>query len=382
MERVYLDWNATTPPCPEAMDAHREASERFWGNSSSLHREGRGAGEIVEGTCQALAEWTRSRPSEWILTSGGTESIHTAILGCLQARGKRGRVVSSRGEHASTEGVLERLEADGWEVVRLPLRADGTWDPHEVERACLEAPTALASLIWANNETGAVSDAGTLARRLAEAKIPLHLDSVQCFGKMDVDLTEVPAAFVSLSGHKFQSTKGSGALRIRRGAPWSRWIQGGNQQRSRRGGTVDVAGAAAMHAAILRSRKSGVLEPDPRDGLQESLVCAIPGLQVVSRDANRLSNTLCLIVEGADSSALLARMDERGFSIASGSACSTGSPDPSQVLLAMGIPEWQAHCAVRISLGPGTTRAHLDAFAKVFAQEVEFVRRVGGGLVV
>lgn len=377
MERIYLDWNATSPPCREALDAHREASERHWGNASSLHQEGRDALSRVEQTKESLAGWTKSRPGEWLLTSGGTESIHTALLGCLQTRPHGGRIVSSRGEHAATEGILTRLEAQGWEVVRVGLSAEGTWDPEEVVETCLEVPTAMASLIWANNESGAISDAASVAHRLREARIPLHLDAVQCFGKMDVDLSEVPSAFVSLSGHKFQATKGVGALRIRSGAPWSRWMEGGNQQRSRRGGTVDVAGAAALQAAIERSRRQGSLPPDLRDDLQRSLGERIEGIQVVSAAANRLANTLCLLVEGADSSALLTRLDERGFAISSGSACATGSPDPSHVLLAMGIPEHLAHCAVRISLGPTTTRDQLDAFRSAFAEEVDHVRGRG-----
>lgn len=378
MERVYLDWNATTPPCREAIEAFCKVSRSQWGNASSLHREGREAAAILERTQRLLAQWTNSRPSEWILTSGGTESIHTAILGCIEARAGQRRIVSSQGEHASTEGILSQLQTQGWDVVRVPLRSDGTWDPHEVVLACQEAPTAMASLIWANNETGAISQAASLAKTLREEKIPLHLDAVQCFGKIEVDLAQVPADFVSLSGHKFQATKGIGALRVRSGAPWRRWMHGGNQQRSRRGGTVDVASLAAMAAAIEFSSSLGPRRSALRDHLQANLVKEVPGIQVVSAGAERLPNTLCLLVEAADSSALLARMDERGFAIASGSACSTGSPEPSHVLLAIGVPEHLAHCAVRISLGSSTTTDQLAAFQRVFVEEVARVRKLAG----
>ncbi|MBK8803098.1 MAG: aminotransferase class V-fold PLP-dependent enzyme [Fibrobacteres bacterium] len=379
MERVYLDWNATTPPCREAVEAFSEASRNHWGNASSLHQEGREAAALFDRTRDGLARWTRSRAGEWILTSGGTESVHAAIFGCLDARPSGGRIVSSQGEHACTNGVLDQLQARGWEVVRVPLRADGTWDVQEVVRACREAPTAMASLIWANNETGAISDAAGLAVVLREAKIPLHLDAVQCFGKIEVDLQAVPADFVSLSGHKFQATKGMGALRVRTGAPWSRWMQGGNQQRARRGGTVDVAAAASLAAAIDRSGTHGFMDPQHRDELQASLLHDVSGVRVVSGTARRLPNTLCIVVEGADSSALLARMDERGFAIASGSACSTGSPDPSSVLLAMGIPEHLAHCAIRISFGWSTTPAQLADFGRVFREEIDRVRSIMDG---
>lgn len=379
MERVYLDWNATSPPCPEALAAFAAAAQHHWGNASSLHREGREAAALADRARLQLAEWTRTRPIEWILTSGGTESIHAGILGCLKARSSARRIVSSQGEHASTEGVLADLEGQGWEVVRVGLRRDGTWDPQEVLRACSEHPTAMVTLIWANNETGAISDVFPVAKALREAKIPLHLDAVQCFGKMEVDLSRVPADFVSMSGHKFQATKGIGALRVRTGAPWSRWIQGGNQERSRRGGTVDVPSAAALAAAIERTRAAGPIEAGLRDGLEVALLKEISGLEVVASGASRLANTLCLVVDGADSSALLARMDERGFAIASGSACSTGSPEPSRILLAMGIPSHRAHCAVRISLGPGTTVEQLGRFQAAFKEEVSRVRSIAMG---
>lgn len=379
MDRVYLDWNATSPPCREALAAFGAAAQHHWGNASSLHQEGREAAALADRARLQLAEWTRTRPIEWILTSGGTESIHAAILGCLKSRCLARRIVSSQGEHACTEGVLADLEVQGWDVVRVPLRQDGTWDPQEVLRACREFPTAMVSLIWANNETGAISDVSPVANALRAAKIPLHLDAVQCFGKIEVDLSQVPADFVSLSGHKFQATKGIGALRVRTGAPWSRWIQGGNQERSRRGGTVDVPSASALAAATERSRAKGPLEAGLRDGLEVALSKGIPGLMVVASGAARLANTLCLVVDGADSSALLARMDERGFAIASGSACSTGSPEPSRILLAMGIPSHLAHCAVRISLGPDTTSEQLQRFQTVFTEEVSRVRSITTG---
>ena len=375
MERVYLDWNATAPVWPEAIEAVAETMRNSWGNASSLHDEGRRASETADLARQALADWTKSRAIEWILTSGGTESIHAAIHGCAATRSGRTRIVTSQGEHSCTLGVVDVLERQGWEVVRVGLRLDGTWDPEEVLAAADPAVTALVSLIWANNETGAISGVEALACELRRRRIPLHLDAVQCFGRIPVDLSELPVGLVSLSGHKFGAPKGIGALFVRQGAAWSRWMQGGNQERSRRGGTVNVPGAAGMAVAVGRSRSVDVGGLEAlRDGMQRRILSEIPGARVVAMGATRLPNTLCLCLPGCDSSTLLDRLDARGFAVSSGSACTTGVTDPSHVLLAMGMSPEDAHATIRVSIGPTTSAKDLEAFLPVLAQEVAQVR--------
>ena len=375
VDRVYLDWNATAPPSPEAVEAVARAMREEWGNASSLHEEGRRASAAAEGARQILADWTRSRAIEWILTSGGTESIHAAVLGCARARGGRRRLVISAGEHSCTLGVARILEEEGWEVVRVGLRADGTWDPDEVLDACDPSTTALASLIWANNETGAVSDAPAVATELRRRRVPLHLDAVQCFGRIPVDLSSLPAAMVSLSAHKFGAPKGIGALFVRQGTPWTRWMQGGNQERSRRGGTVNGPGAAGMAiAATLASRWDWTEALQARDELERLILASIPRARIVAADAARLPNTSCVVVPGADSATLLDRLDARGFAVASGSACTTGIAEPSHVLVAMGIPDHEAHATLRISMGPTTRREDLRRFLPVLVQETSLVR--------
>lgn len=372
--RTYLDWNATTPPHREVVEAVSRAMLEAWGNSSSLHEEGRVARDLAQGARQALAGWTRTRAIEWILTSGGTESIHAAIHGCVAARPGKRRIVTSAGEHSSTIGVLAGLEHQGFEIVRIPTREDGTWDDEAAIVACDPQVTALASLIWANNETGAVSGAGTVASVLRERKVPLHLDAVQCFGKIEVDLSRVPAGFVSMSAHKFQGPKGIGALFVRQGTPWSRWIQGGNQERSRRGGTVNVPGAAGLARAVGLASDRGSMDPRVRDELERRLVEAVPGLFVVAHRAERLPNTSCVVIPGCDSSTLLDRLDARGFAVSSGSACTTGSAEPSHVLLAMGLRPEEAHAAIRISLGPDPDPSGLDRFTAAIREEAASVR--------
>ena len=351
------------------------AMREEWGNASSLHEEGRRAWETAEQARRILADWTSSKSIEWILTSGGTESIHAAILGCAGARGSRRRLVISAGEHSCTLGVVKVLENDGWEIVRVGLGADGTWDPEEVLDACEPATTALASLIWANNETGAISDAAGVAADLRRRRIPLHLDAVQCFGRIPVDLSAIPAAFVSLSAHKFGAPKGIGALFVRQGVPWARWMQGGNQERSRRGGTVNGPGAAGLTAAAAVAMEQDWTDiVRMRNGLESGILGNIPGSRILAASAPRLPNTSCVVLPGADSATLLDRLDARGFAVASGSACTTGIAEPSHVLVAMGIPVEDAHATLRISMGPSTSRRSVLDFLPVLVQETAAVR--------
>lgn len=375
MDRVYLDWNATSPARPEAIEAAAKAMREDWGNASSLHEEGRRATAVADAARESLADWTRTRSAEWILTSGGTESIHAAILGCARARGGRRRIVSSQGEHSCTLGILAHLERSGWEIVRVPLRPDGTWDPAQVLAACDPATTSLASLIWANNETGAISEVREAAAELRRRRVPLHLDAVQCFGRIPVDLEAVQASFVSLSGHKFGAPKGIGALHIRQGAPWIRWMHGGNQERSRRGGTVNVPGAAGLAAAVGSARGFDWSEiVRLRDAMESGIAAGIPGARIVSIAADRLPNTSCVVLPGADSATVLDRLDARGFAVASGSACTTGIAEPSHVLTAMGIPPEDAHATIRISMGHSTTEDEIRRFLPVLLQEADMVR--------
>lgn len=375
MDRVYLDWNATSPVWPEAIEAVAASLREGWGNASSLHEEGRHAAQTAALARQALADWTRSRALEWILTSGGTESIHAALHGTVAARPGKARIVTSQGEHSCTLGVVTDLERRGHEVVRVGLGAEGAWDPDEVLDAADPDRTAVVSLIWANNETGVVSPVADLARALKARRIPLHLDAVQCFGRIPVDLSDLPVPLVSLSAHKFGAPKGIGALFVRQGTPWARWMQGGNQERARRGGTVNVGGAAGMRAAVEKVRGVDCDRiRQMRIRIEEMAVSRIAGCRVVGAGAERLPNTSCLCIPGCDSSTLLDRLDARGYAVASGSACTTGVADPSHVLLAMGMTPEDAHATIRISTGALTEFDKLDGFVDVLVAESTAVR--------
>jgi len=372
--RTYLDWNATAPYRPSALQAWTEALEEGWANANSLHAEGKAAATLLERARERIAAATGASAGEWIFTSGGTESIHAALYGCVASRGERRRIVASQGEHACTRAILDDLESRGFEVVRVGLSDSGHWDPQEVLDACDPARTALASLIWAHNETGAVADAAFLAGRLRERRVPLHLDAVQVPGRIPFDLAAIPVSFASISGHKFGAPKGVGGLFVRRASPWRRWMLGGEQERGRRSGTSNVPGAWAMAAALEQAATTDFAElARRRDAFEAKVIASVPGAFRIGGGA-RLPQTSLLRFDGVESAPLLMRLDDLGFAVSSGSACTSGRTDPSPTLLAMGLSARQAHGALRVSFGASTPAEALDRLASVLTQEVPALR--------
>jgi len=376
--RHYLDWNATAEPDEEVVGLVADAWREAWGNASSLHREGRRADALARQARQDLANATSSRETEWVLCSGATEALHMGILGTWMARQGKGPIVTSAGEHSATLGALELARQLGARVETVGLDPSGCWDPDAVLAACADG-ASLVSLIWANNETGAISEAEELARELARRRIPLLLDATQCLGRIPVDLGQIPTNLVALSGHKFGAPKGIGALFLRSGTPWIPWLRGGGQERGRRGGTTNAAGAAGLSAALARlpGREALVAMEVRQRCFEAKLLQAVPRSLIVAQAAPRLPNTSCVVLEGADSESLLSRLDALGFAVSSGSACTSGKTEPSHVLTAMGLREAQAHCTLRISTGPTTSEASLDALLAVLPAEVARIRAVG-----
>ncbi|MCB9496257.1 MAG: cysteine desulfurase [Fibrobacteria bacterium] len=372
--RIYLDWNATAPLRASAREAWLEAGAVGWANANSLHREGRIAAEFLTRARETFASTTGTSPGEWVFTSGATESIHAAILGCAAARPTRRRIVTSLGEHAVVRSVLAGLEGQGWEIVRVGLGPDGAWSAQEVLDASHPETTGMVSLIWASNETGAVSEVEEVAKELRRRRIPLHLDAVQVPGRIPFGLSVVPATFASLSGHKFGAPKGVGALFIRRAAPWTRWMAGGEQERGRRGGTSNVAGIHSMATALAEAVVADVSAWNPlRDDFESRVLARVPGSHRVGGGV-RLPQTSALRFDGVESSALLLRLDDLGIAVSSGSACTSGRTDPSPVLLGMGLTSGQAHQTIRVSFGDGTIPSDLDLLLDRLVQEVPALR--------
>ncbi len=371
---IYLDNNATTKPLPPVVEAVRTALEERWHNPSSVHRPGQAARHAVELARAQIALLVGVPARQLTLVSGGTESIDLAIRGVLSASGG-GVLVTSRAEHKAVRALAEEL-GGSFGVRWLPLGPGGVVDVDRLPGMLDGA--ALVSLQWANNETGVIQPIGRVHEICRSAGVPLHCDGVQWVGKMPVE--EPPCDLLSISAHKFHGPKGVGGLWVRPGVG-VRPVLHGAQELGRRGGTENVpgilgAGAAAEAAAAWlddagERARLGAL----RDRFERLVVESCPGAVVNSAGQERLWNTSSIGFAGLPAEALLLTMSERGLAASAGSACSSGSLEPSGVLLAMGVDEAVAQGTVRFSLSRLTTEAEIEQAAAITA---ECVRRVGG----
>jgi cysteine desulfurase len=374
---AYLDYAATAPLRPEARDAMLRVLDDAWGNPSSVHRRGREAKAALEDARAGLAALLGADPAEIVFTRGGTESDNLALLGRHASRPPGERIVVSAVEHSAVLRAADAAGRAGRPVVHLPVDGEGRLDL-DAAAAALAEPTALVSLMWANNETGVVQPIPEAATLCAGAAAALHTDAVQALGKLPVRVDEVRVDLLSISAHKVGGPRGVGALFVRRGTALAPLLHGGGQERGMRPGTEDVAGAAAFAAAARAAeaeretemRRLGSL----RDGLEAGLRSAVPGLVVNGAGAERLPTISSLSVPGADPEMLLAALDLAGIAASSGSACSSGSVTPSHVLTAMMLPPELAGPSLRFSLGPGSTAAHIERVIGVLPAIVERLR--------
>jgi len=377
---IYLDHAATTPLRPEVGDAMRPLLEEEYGNSSSIHRWGRAAAGRLEEARARLAAVVGASPAEIVFTSGGTEADNLAVFGLSRLR--RGAVVSSSIEHRAVLGAVQRLGEEGRPVRLLDPEMDGSVREASIRRAVEDGNAALLTLMWANNETGAVQPVEGAAMISEEARIPFHVDAVQALGKLAIDLSEVPITTAAFSAHKVGGPKGTGALFVRRGTELAPLLAGGSQENGRRSGTVNVAGAmglavAAELAELERAAEAARLSA-LRDGLESRLREAIPELVVNGADAPRLATILNVSIPGADAEALLMGLDVEGIAVSSGSACASGAVTPSHVLRAMGLPPEVAGPSLRISLGRTTTPEDVDRAGATIPVVAERARSLAG----
>ncbi len=382
MKPAYFDHAATTPLDPRVLaEMQPYFSERF-GNPASVHRYGQEAHVAVEAARQEVARLLGARPEEVVFTSGGTEANNMAILGVMLAQREQGRthLMVSAVEHPS---VLEparfwsrRL---GLELTVLPVDRYGRVDPEDVRRG-LRPTTGLVSVMWANNEVGTLQPIKALARLCQEAGVPLHVDAVQAAGYVAIDLSRVPVALLSLSGHKLYGPKGIGALVVRQGTPFAPLLHGGGQEHGWRSGTLNVPGIVGLAAALRLARQeqqARIAHVRPlRDRLLQELPERIPDLLVTGHPTERLPNHASFVVPGVRAQTLLALLDAAGFACSSGSACKVGTPQPSHVLLAMGYDRDQALAGLRITLGRDNTVEEIEAFLDALPQAVAQARRV------
>ena len=393
---TYLDHAATTPVLPEVLAAMTEQLGRV-GNASSLHASGRAARRAAEQSRERLADALGARPSEVLFTGGGTESDNLAVKGLFWARRQadsrlRRIVVSPAEHHAVLDSVEWLAKHDGAEITWLRVEASGRITPEALAEALGDGTdVAVASVMWANNEIGAVSDVAALAAVAHAVGVPLHTDAVQAVGQEPVDFTASGVDALTMTGHKLGGPMGVGVLLLRREAECTPLLHGGGQERDVRSGTLDVAaivglGAAVTAAVGYRESRAATLTA-LRDRLVAGVVAQVPDAQlngpplddVIAGGPGRLPGNAHLSFPGAEGDALLMLLDARGVECSTGSACSAGVARPSHVLLAVGADADRARSSLRFTLGHTSTDADVDALLAVIGPVVERARRAGMG---
>jgi len=386
MTTTYLDYAATTPVRAEVLDAMLPFFRERWGNPSSAHCMGRGARAGLEQAKRELAAAVGVQPNQVIFTSGGTEADNLAIVGAAMAAKAAGRemhVVTTAIEHKAALASAHAVTRLGGRETILPVGTDGILDMDALDRVLLEQP-CLVSVMWVNNETGVIQPMAEIGARCRAAGVPLHTDAVQAFGKIAIDLEAIHADLCSLSGHKIGAPKGVGALIVRNRKLIEAIIHGGGQQFGIRPGTENVAGAVAMGRAAQIAHaeldhhiaRLGAL----RDRLATELQAAITGLHINAADSPRAPHVLSVCMPGTDAESLLMHLDLAGICCSGGSACSTGSIEPSHVLVAMGVDRPMALSTIRFSMGHETTDADIARVIAVLPGIVEKVRGLSTAL--
>lgn len=367
---LYFDHNATTPVAPEVADAMIAALREVYGNPSSTHSQGQAARQRLEAARRTIAEALGASSAEFVFTSGGTESNNLAILGILRAlAGKPRHAITTAIEHPSVLECFRQLEREAFEVSYLPPDRHGMIDPGAVANA-LQPQTALVSVMHANNEVGTVQRVAAIAAlvrecRAAGQEIYLHSDGVQALGKVGLDLDVLGVDLYSVSAHKIYAPKGVGGLYVRKGTPLHGIQLGGRHERERRAGTENVPGAIAFARAVeLCSADEPIRCSTLRDRFEERIL-AIEGVERNGPLAGRLPNTSNLLFHGISGEALLIALDMQGMAVSTGSACSSGSIEPSHVLLAMGRTVDEARSSIRFSFGRYNSAEEIDRLAEV-----------------
>ncbi|MGP6191762.1 MAG: cysteine desulfurase NifS [Vulcanimicrobiaceae bacterium] len=379
MRRSYLDNGATTRVDPKVVEAMLPFFTEQFGNASSKHDFGEEVGGAVRTARRQLkALIGAALDEEIVFTSSGTEADNTALLSALETQTGRNEVITSQVEHPAILALCEHLEKTGRaKIHRIPVDGSGRLDLDAYRRA-LSSKVACVSLMWANNETGVVFPVEQLAASAHEAGALFHSDAVQAVGKIPIDVKQTQIDLLSLSAHKFHGPKGIGALYVRKGVPLQPLIRGGRQERGRRAGTENVPAIAGLGKAAELARHS--LQHDIprvmqlRDGLERRLVARIDGAMVVGGGAARIPTTLNLAFDYLESDSILVLLNRHGIAASSGSACASGSMEPSHVLRAMKVPYTAAHGAVRFSLSRENTAEDVDRVVDVLPEIVSRLR--------
>ena len=386
--RVYFDYNATTPLAPGVADAVTAATRDLFGNASSVHYFGQQAKAALDDARSAVAALVGAEPSEVVFTAGGTESDNFAIRGAAETLEQTGRrhLVASAIEHEAVLNTLKALARRGWRTTLLPVDQTGIVSPERV-RELVTDDTAIVSVMHANNEIGTVQPIGELAEIAHARGALMHTDAVQSTGKIPVDVRALGVDLLSLSAHKFNGPKGTGALWIKRGTRLQPLLTGGKHERNRRAGTENVPaivgmGVAARFAAA-KMADEGRRVAGLRDHLEDAILRSIPGTAVNGVRQPRVPNTTNISFDRVEAESLLIALDLEGIAVSTGSACSSGTLEPSHVLRAMGLPPHRTQNSLRFSLGMFSTEEEVDRVVSVLPGLVEKLRgltkRVVGG---
>jgi cysteine desulfurase len=363
VKTIYLDNNATTQVAPEVLEAMLPYLQDFYGNPSSMHTFGGQVGRKVRQAREQVARIIGAAPEEIIFTSCGTESDNTAIRSALATNPGKRHIVTTRVEHPAVHSLGARLVQEGYRVTEIPVDSEGRLNMAQYAKS-LSPDTAIVSVMWANNETGVIFPVEELATLARNRGILFHTDAVQAVGKIPINLKNSAIDMLSISGHKLHAPKGVGALYVRKGTRFSPFLIGGHQEKGRRGGTENVPGIIALGLACdLAAQKlttENTVVKELRDRLENAILERVPRCRVNGDRVNRLPNTSNISFEFVEGEAILLRLDEYAFCASSGSACTSGSLQPSHVLRAMGVPFTMAHGSIRFSLSIYNTEKEID----------------------
>jgi cysteine desulfurase len=377
--RIYLDHNATTPLDPEVAERMARAARDVWGNASSVHHFGQQAKAALDEARSSIATLLAADPSEIVFTGGGTEGDNAAIRGVAEVLEPTGRrhLIASAIEHEAVLNTMKALARRGWRVTLLPVDASGLVSPERLREA-ISDDTALVSVMHANNEIGTIQPIEELAAIAHEKGAVFHTDAVQSAGKLPLDVRALGVDLLSIAAHKFYGPKGVGALWLKRGVRLVPLQTGGRQERNRRAGTENVPGIVGLGVAADVARRKLPGESARlaalRDRLEEGLLTRVPGTVRNGAATPRVPNTTNISVERVESESLLIGMDLAGIAVSSGSACSSGTLEPSHVLKAMGLPHLRTLGSIRFSLGASNTDADIDRVLETVPPLVEKLR--------
>lgn len=376
---IYFDNNATTQVAPEVVEAMLPFFKDMYGNASSMHSFGGQVGKYITNAREQIANLLNASPDEIVFTSCGTESDNTAVMSAIETQPEKKHFITTRVEHSAMLAMGDYLEKKGYDVTYLSVDSKGNLDLAELE-AAIRPDTALVSIMFANNETGTVFPVAKIAEIVKSKGVLFHVDAVQAVGKEIIDLQRLPIDFLAFSGHKLHAPKGIGVLYIRRGTRFRPFIRGGHQERGRRAGTENAPYIVGLGKACELAGNNIIKERTEvarlRDMLEQGIVSKIDHAIINGDKNHRLPNTTNISFEAVEGEAILLMLDQFGICASSGSACTSGSLEPSHVLRAMGVPFNYAHGSIRFSLSRYSTEEEVKKVIEVTPKIIENLRAI------